>query len=216
MSGGRSQRSLLEGVRSMEGLDADIAPHRLRKGWRKGKRKDCPVAESEQTTNDAVEGVTTLKPLNGKRQAPVTAHAEKLRLLRAVAQAGMRKRQVRRIQECRGNTEQLKGTDARHRGLTFDMSGGRKQAQHAAGRPLDGVVRRRRDVRAHAGYLDSRQFASGDAAVWSEGRPPQRHLPCLLKNSTRGASLARSSSGTDSSRRPRASPRATISGSLSA
>jgi hypothetical protein len=56
MSGGRSQRSLLEGVRSMEGLDADIAPHRLRKGWRKGKRKDCPVAESEQTTNDAVEG----------------------------------------------------------------------------------------------------------------------------------------------------------------
>jgi hypothetical protein len=83
-------------------------------------------------------GVTTLKPLNGKRQAPVTAHAEKLRLLRAVAQAGMRKRQVRRIQECRGNTEQLKGTDARHRGLTFDMSGGAKGAQRPLRRPLDG------------------------------------------------------------------------------
>jgi hypothetical protein len=86
-------------------------------------------------------GVTTLKPLNGKRQAPVTAHAEKLRLLRAVAQAGMRKRQVRRIQECRGNTEQLKGTDARHRGLTFDMSGGAKGAQRPLRRPLDGGVR---------------------------------------------------------------------------
>src|SRR6187402_124313 len=49
----------------------------------------------------------------------------------------------RRSQDC-GSREEDACALGHWWGLTFDMSGGRRQAQPAEGRPLDGAVRRRR------------------------------------------------------------------------